>query len=186
VLDPDFSVFPLLVTPRLTLRQVTMADAETLHRLRSDERAMRYIGRPRSRAITDGEALVQRLEDERSRNESIGWAIERHETPGLIGTIGFYRLKKEHHRGEVGYVLDPDHWGKGFMQEALDAVIRCGFERFDFHSIEANTDPRNTPSRALLERCGFVLEGLFKENYYYQGAYMDTAAYSLLRSKVRP
>ena len=183
MLELDLSVFPVITTERLTLRAFVQDDAEALHRMRSDERTMRYIGRPRSTQVADCVALIEQLDDDRARNEGIGWAMERKDAQGLIGTIGYYRLKKEHHRGEVGYVLDPDHWGKGYMQEALNAAVECGFERFRFHSIEANTDPRNNASRTLLERCGFKLEGLFKENYFAHGVFVDTATYSRLRSK---
>jgi ribosomal-protein-alanine N-acetyltransferase len=95
-------------------------------------------------------------------------------------------LKKEHHRAEIGYLLDPGQGGKGLMHEAMGAVLECGFERYRFHSIEAVTDPRNTASRRVLERRGFVLEGLFKENYFAHGEFLDSAVYSLLRSAYEP
>ncbi|MBK9288895.1 MAG: GNAT family N-acetyltransferase [Flavobacteriales bacterium] len=94
-------------------------------------------------------------------------------------------MKLDHHRGEIGYMLSPDHWGKGLMSEALNAAVACGFDRFHFHSIEAVTDPRNTRSRTLLERNGFALEGLFKENYFWNGEFQDSAVYSLLASATR-
>jgi ribosomal-protein-alanine N-acetyltransferase len=87
---------------------------------------------------------------------------------------------KEHYRGEVGYVLLPEYQGKGIMHEALGAVIAYGFDVMKLHSIEANTNPNNTPSHKLLERHGFVREAYFKENYYYNGKFLDSAIYSLI------
>jgi [ribosomal protein S5]-alanine N-acetyltransferase len=180
MLELDLSSFPMLASPRLLLRQFTLADAAVMHALRSDPRTMEHIGRPRTTDIADAEAFIMRNEADRMRNESISWAITLKDDPALIGTIGFYRLKPEHHRGEVGYLLAPDHWGRGLMSEALNAAVACGFERFRFHSIEAVTDPRNTRSRRLLERNGFLLEGLFKENFLWDGAFLDSAVYSKL------
>ena len=66
------------------------------------------------------------------------------------------------------------------MHEALEAVVACGFERLGFHSIEAITDPRNEASNALLLRCGFTREGLFKEDFFWNGEFLDSAVYSRL------
>ncbi|MFM7401569.1 MAG: GNAT family N-acetyltransferase, partial [Bacteroidota bacterium] len=48
------------------------------------------------------------------------------------------------------------------------------------HSVEANVNPGNKRSILLLERCGFVREAYFRENYYFEGKFLDTAVYSLL------
>jgi ribosomal-protein-alanine N-acetyltransferase len=70
--------------------------------------------------------------------------------------------------------------GKGIMQEALSAVLNYGFELLKLHSVEANVNPNNVSSIKLLERNGFVREAYFKENYYYNNQFLDTAIYSLL------
>lgn len=185
MLDLDLSTFPTLRTERLVLRQLTLGDAAAIHSLRQDPRTMEHIGRPLSTSLADAEDLIRRTENDRTNSQGISWGIGLHEGPELIGTIGYYRLKLDHHRGEIGYMLSPDHWGKGLMSEALNAAVACGFDRFHFHSIEAVTDPRNTRSRTLLERNGFALEGLFKENYFWNGEFQDSAVYSLLASATR-
>lgn len=180
MLTLDLSIFPVLNTSRLVLRELSMADAPALLAMRSDDRVMRHIGRPRASRTEDITVLLERVAKDRSMNEGITWGLTLKGEEGLIGTIGYYRLKLEHHRGEIGYMLGHDHWGKGLMGEALDAAVDCGFERFRFHSIEAVTDPRNTASNKLLERHGFVREGLFKENYYWNGEFQDSAVWSKL------
>jgi len=180
MLELDLSAFPVLAGPRLQLRQFTLADAAFMHILRSDPRTMAHIGRPRTRDVADAEAFILRNEADRMRNESISWAITLKDDPALIGTIGFYRLKPEHHRGEVGYLLAPDHWGQGLMSEALNTATAYGFGHLRFHSIEAVTDARNTRSRRLLERNGFLLEGLFKENFFWDDEFLDSAVYTKL------
>ena len=184
----DLSDFPVLTTERLVMRQLSAADAPALFAMRSDDRVMQHIGRPMATTLQDATDLIDRIAADRTANTGITWAltlkasssrsIEGDDT--LIGTIGYYRLKLEHHRGEIGYMLGFDHWGKGLMGEALDAAVGCGFERFKFHSIEAVTDPRNTASNTLLERHGFMREGLFKEDYYWNGEFLDSAVWSKL------
>ena len=180
MLDLDLSEFPVLRTERLLLRELRSDDALSLFALRSDQRVMQYIGRPRAGTVGDAEELIERIAIDRSNNAGITWALEFRDGSPLIGTIGFYRLKLEHHRAEVGYLLGSSYWGQGLMGEALDEVVGCGFGQFGFHSIEAITDPRNTASNRLLERHGFVREGLFKENYCWNGEFQDSAVYSRL------
>jgi ribosomal-protein-alanine N-acetyltransferase len=180
MLELDLSTFPTLRTARLRLRQLTDADAPTMHTIRSDTRVMQFVGRPRSNGPEDALALIARTEADRAANAGLTWCIERLGHEGLIGTIGLYRLKLEHHCAEVGYVMSPDHWGLGYMGEALDAVVAHAFERLRFHRVEAITEPRNQRSRQLLERHGFTLEGVQRENYLWNGEFLGSALYGKL------
>ncbi|MBL7938681.1 MAG: GNAT family N-acetyltransferase [Flavobacteriales bacterium] len=182
VLELDLTPFPELRTERLILRAIAPDDGAALFRIRADKRVMHHIGRPLATTEQDALDLIDRALKDQAGNNAISWAITMKDDPTLIGTIGYYRLKKEHYRGEVGYALHSDHWRKGIMKEALLAVVACGFERLGFHSIEADTDPRNTASNALLRSCGFVREGLFKENFFWNGEFLDSAVYSLLKA----
>ena len=180
MLDVQLLPFPELSTSRLRLRQLRDEDAAAIFSMRSDPEVMRHIGRPRASTLQDATDLIARMAKDTEANDCITWAITLHDSDTLIGTIGYYRLKKEHHRGEVGYMLAPAHWRQGIMGEALDAVVRCGFERIGFHSIEAITDPRNAASNRLLETHGFTREGLFKENFLWEGKFLDSAVWSRL------
>lgn len=186
MLEVDFSPFPTLETERLHLRRMTLDDAQALFRIRNDGNVMKYMARPRAERIEDVMALLDMMEKDLATNDGISWAITLKRSAEMLGTIGFYRLKKAHHRAEVGYVLHSDHWRKGYMREALAAAVRCGFERFKFHSIEAETDPRNVASNTVLERCGFVREGYFRENFLWHGEFQDSTVYSLLASDPLP
>lgn len=185
MLRPDLTTTPLLRTERLLLREIRATDVDALFHLRTDRQVMDYIPRPRATCIEDVHALIEQVLTAQIVGDGISWAITLPHDEILIGTIGFYRLKQEHHRGEVGYALQSDHWRNGYMSEALRAVLHCGFEHYGFHSIEAVTDPRNLPSNALLERCGFVREGLFRQDHFWNGEFLDSAVYSLLATDPR-
>lgn len=180
MLELDLSTFPAITTHRLHLRELTHADAPALFTLRADERVMRHIPRPPARAIEDALGTIDLIARDRAAGQGITWAIAPRTGGDMIGTIGYYRLKPDHHRAEVGYLLAPAEWGKGFMSEALAAVVREGFQRFGFHSIEAITDPRNTASNRVLEREGFVREALLREDHLWNNAFQDSAVYAIL------
>lgn len=144
---------------------------------------MQHIGLPRALDMKDAEELIERVLIELRENNGITCAKILESDDTLIGTIGYYRLQKTHHRGEVGYMLHSQHWRKGIMSEALRVAAQCGFRRFGFHRIEAITDPRNEASNALLIACGFQREGFFRENYRWNEKFMDCAVDSLLAAQ---
>ena len=180
MLTINLNPFPILETSRLILRQINKNDANEIFILRSNPKVMKYIHRPIAKTLDDALQLIQIIADAEISGNGITWAITLKENSHLIGTIGYWQLKKEHYRAEIGYLLSPDYQRKGMMQEALTAVIHYGFAEMKLHSIEADVDPNNTASMWLLERNGFIKEGYFKENFYFDGKFSDTVIYSLL------
>lgn len=180
MLTINFNPFPELSTERLQLRQINNEDANELFLLRSDERVMSFIDRPRAKSIFDALEFIQKVNDSLTNNDGINWGIALKNDSKLIGTIGFWRIVKEHHRAEIGYLLHPDYHGKGIMQEAFATVIDYGFIIMRLHSVEANVNPDNAASIKLLERNKFTREGHLRENMYYDGKFLDSVIYSLL------
>jgi len=86
-------------------------------------------------------------------------------TGRVIGNIHFVNIT-EHYLAEVGYILHPDHWGRGYMTEALAAAVDFAFNDYGLAKIRATTDVNNIPSVGLLERCGFVCEATLHEAAY--------------------
>ncbi len=180
MLHVNFDPFPILTTQRLILRQINLGDANEIYFLRSDEEMLKYVGRPKAKSIQEAIEWIEMINNFIKNNEGVTWAITLKDNPLLIGNIGFWKLEKEHYRTQVGYVLHPDHHKKGIMDEALKAVLHYGFYTLKFHSIEANIDPANAASKRLLERNGFIREAYYKENYFFEGKFIDSAIYSLL------
>jgi ribosomal-protein-alanine N-acetyltransferase len=61
--------------------------------------------------------------------------------------------------------------------------VEYGFQKMNLHSIEAQINPDNLASAALLKKAGFEREAYFKENYYLRGEFTDTAVYSKLAGR---
>ena len=183
MLSLNFHPFPDLETDRLLLRAITMEDAETLFELRRDVDVMRFIDREPHQTVDDTRILIQKIINGIENNEAIAWAITLKEQPQLIGTISYHRIEKEHYRAEIGYMLHPKFWRRGIVGEAMKKVLGYGFQTMNLHSIEANVNPHNSASSSLLKKHGFVLEASFKENYFFNGKFIDTEIYSLLEEK---
>jgi [ribosomal protein S5]-alanine N-acetyltransferase len=183
MLQLNFQPFPQLTTQRLCLRETTLADAPALFEIRSNEQVMKYVGRPRPNSVADIEKLIMQIKENKERGEGILWAITPlHQPENYLGNICYWRIDKDNHRAELGYLLHPDHWNKGYVTEAIKTVLEYGFEQMHLHSAEAQLDPANEASAMVLKKNGFVQEALFKENHFYNGKYGDTAVYGIVNN----
>jgi ribosomal-protein-alanine N-acetyltransferase len=181
----NFSEFPILTTERLVLRRITMLDLPEIFGMRKDPSLMNFISRPVARTEEDAAELIDRVDAGIANNDTINWGITMKGNDKVIGVVGFVRSTREHHRAEVGYLLSKDFHRKGIMTEALRVVLEYGFNVMGLHLAEAITDPRNIASAGVLEKLGFIREGLFKENFHYQGEFLDSAHFMLLRSRFK-
>jgi ribosomal-protein-alanine N-acetyltransferase len=180
MLQVNFHPFPQIITNRLLLREISRTDVTEMFNLRSSENIMQFIDRPRAITKEDALCFIDVIKTALAKDEGITWAITFKNNPKLIGTIGFWRMQKENYRAEIGYMLHDLFHRQGIMQEAIAAVLRYGFDVLKLHSIEANLNPANIASAKLLEKNNFVLEAHFKENYYFNGRFLDSLVYSLL------
>ncbi|MCO4291627.1 GNAT family N-acetyltransferase [Solitalea sp. MAHUQ-68] len=180
MLTINFGEFPVLHSNRLKLRLIQPSDAQKLFELRSHEQVLKYLDREPPKSVEEITELINQIRNSYFENEGISWVITLAENDTLIGTVGFWKINKEHHRAEIGYMLHPDHWKNGIMTEALNTVLQHGFENIRFHSVEANVNPSNNPSINLLKKLNFVQEAYFKENYYAKGKFLDSVILSLI------
>ncbi|QEM11068.1 GNAT family N-acetyltransferase [Mucilaginibacter rubeus] len=180
MLNPNFNPFPVLTTERLVLRRFTYDDAADLFEMRSNETVMQYISRPLNKTIGDAVGLIDVIEDLLSKNDGITWCICLKNSNKYIGSIGFWRIEKNNHRAEIGYLLNPVYQGRGIMQEAVTAALDYGFSVLKLHSVEARVSPGNVASIKLLLKNKFVQEAYFKEDHLFNGRFNDTMIYSLL------
>lgn len=180
MLTINFSPFPILETERLILRRVLPSDVKEMFELRSNPETMKYIPRPLLTNHEEALAHIQMMEDKIETNEGINWAITFKGDDKMLGVIGHYRIKPEHYRAEVGYMILPEYHGKGITTEAVQCVVDYGFNTMQLHSIEGVIDPENEASERVLQKCGFVKEAHFKENEFYDGKFIDAVVYSKL------
>ena len=180
MLSIHLPIFPVLTTERMVLRELRRSDAEQVFSLRSDPLVMQHVPRPLAATTEDALALIDLITSMVAANDAVQWAITEKHDDTFIGLIGFWRLVKEHHYGELGYMLAHEHWGKGYISEAIGALIPFGFNTLGFHRIEAITRPENAASIRALEKNGFVREAHFKENIFWNGSFHDSLHFGRL------
>jgi len=172
---------PTLDASRVTLRWISAADTEAFYAIYSNPEVMRYWSTP---PLADREAavnLIKEIHESWKRRAILKWGIALRPDDQLIGSITLFNLDFNHLRAEIGYALGRDYWGRGYMNEALMAVLKYAFEVLELHRIEADVDPRNAASIKTLERLGFQREGYLRERWQINGEIQDAFFYGLLR-----
>ena len=155
--NPNFSQFPILSTGGFVLREINIADASLIHKLRSDQETNALIDRENSKSIDDALLFIDRIKSNVSRNESVYWVICFQNVSDLIGTVGYWNFDLSAEKAEIGYELLREFRGQGIMNEVLPEVIRFGFEEMKLKWISAVTTEQNVPSVKLLKKFGFQL-----------------------------
>jgi ribosomal-protein-alanine N-acetyltransferase len=177
----DWEQLPTIDAIRISLRWISAADTDAFYAIYSNPEVMRYWSTP---PLADREAaanLIHKIQEDWKRRVILKWGIALRTDDQLIGSITLFNLDFNHRRAEIGYALGRDHWGRGYMNEALMAVLKYAFEVLDFHRIEADVDPRNAASIKTLERLGFKREGYLRERWQINGEIQDAFYYGLLR-----
>ncbi|MCP4437781.1 MAG: GNAT family N-acetyltransferase [Aureispira sp.] len=180
--DKVFERFPVLESERLVYRNYKKEDALDLLAIRSDEEVMRYMDSTPFRDMEDALKLIESCHDSFQNKEGINWIIVEKESNAVVGYFGYWRLMRSSCRAEIGYALKPVYWGKGYMKETLKRVLKFAFEDLRVHSIEANVNPENENSKQLLLKMGFQQEAYFRENYLFDGRFIDSVIYGLLET----
>lgn len=170
---------PLLRGSRVHLRPIEPRDVGALFETFGDPTAMRFWSGPPWTEIAQAEALLETDKVALDAGEAIRFGIARDDGP-IVGCVSLHGFHVGSRRAELGYVLHRAAWGQGYAAEAVGLALDHAFRTLRLHRVEADTDPRNDRSVALLVRLGFTLEGVLRERWIVGGEISDTALYGLL------
>ena len=179
-LEEDF-----LPAARVRLRRFTEADAGALFDMYSHPEVMRYWSRPAMTDVAEANALIKQILEDYETGASLPLVIERNGDSVFVGNCTLHHFHQASRRAEIGYSLARPYWGRGYMHEALQALVSHAFGRLGLNRLEADIDPRNISSAKTLDRLGFMREGHLRERWIVDGEVSDTCLYGLLRSDWR-
>lgn len=177
----DSKTLPIITKPRVVLRWISEDDIDSLYEIFSNHEVMRYWS---TVPLPNREAAVALQREIAAGNESetmFKWGIALRDSNKMIGTTTLFNLSLDNGRAEIGYAMAHDYWGKGYMNEALKALVSHAFEVRELRRLEADVDPRNAASIRTLERLGFQREGFLRERWHVNGEIQDALFYGLLR-----
>jgi ribosomal-protein-alanine N-acetyltransferase len=157
---------PKIETERLILREISHNDTVAIFRNFSDpEVANWFFEKPHS-TMEQTIKVIDHFIFKFKQGEGLTWAITLKEDSQVIGTCGYENIEIGN-RGEIGFDLAKEYWGKGYMRESLTAVINFGFSVLNLSNVEAHTNSNNVRAKCLLEKLGFQLDKVSKGNHHY-------------------
>lgn len=101
----------------------------------------------------------------------------------VIGELHLHWYVKERESWELGYCISPEHCGHGYATEAANVALTYAFEDWKAHKVVAMCNEHNIASFKVMEKLGMVREGTFREEFYWQGRWVNQLFYSLLDSE---
>jgi RimJ/RimL family protein N-acetyltransferase len=161
---------------------LTPDDAAELFAVFSDAEVVRYWSSTPWTEMEQAHQFIADAEQGLLSGSALRLGIQIAASGQLAGQIALHHFDSENRRCEVGYALARQHWRKGYLSEALSAMLEHGFTDLQLNRVEADIDPRNAASSKPLERLGFRQEGLLRERWIVGGEICDTAFYGLLKS----
>ena len=172
---------PTLETRRLTLRRITMRDAQDIFAYSRDAEVARHVLWRAQKDISEAKDYCRFMMKRYRCDQPSSWGIIDKAANRLVGTIGYMDYNEDNATVEVGYSLAREMWNGGYMTEALARVIAYTFEHMDVNRIEAQHELENPASGRVMEKCGMRKEGVLRQRLYNKGRYVDVALYAILR-----
>ncbi len=168
-------------TERTLVRIVGPEDLPDLLEINASDEVTRYVPYKTWATTADSHAWLERMEKLQAAGDTLQLVIARRDTGQVIGACLLFAFDAISSRAEIGYVLGRQHWGQGYMHEAIGAVMRFVFEQLGLRRLEATIDPRNVASLKLVQRLGFANEGVRRQRVLMKGALVDQALFGCLR-----
>lgn len=167
-------------TARLSLRLHEESDAVWLRRVYERPEVARYL---LDEPWTEENARTKTAErvaknDLDGDSGALALVIEHDGTP--VGDVALWFTDAERRVAEIGWVLDPEHAGRGLATEAVVSVLDLAFDHYRVHRVAAQMDARNIGSARLAARAGMRHEALLRQDWWSKGEWTDTMIFGMI------
>ena len=167
-----------LTTERLILQPLTAADADDLYDAFRRPEAMHFMDDP----LHTSTAETRKMVDGMLSGPGTIWTIR---TAAEGPALGFVDYIGNAGVPGMGYMLHPDHWGNGYMTEAVRAALDYGFDEMGLDRVELWISEENTASLRLAERAGFRRRGRMRQKYHKDESGHDKIVYGITAEQWR-
>ncbi|MBI4784056.1 MAG: GNAT family N-acetyltransferase [Oscillatoriophycideae cyanobacterium NC_groundwater_1537_Pr4_S-0.65um_50_18] len=173
-------------TTRLILRPLSLVDAPLLQGAAgAREVADTMISIPHPYPDGEAEQYIHRQIQNFKAGQSVAFVIEHKAEKAFCGVIEVRDIEQEHAQAELSFWLAAQVWGQGYMSEALKPMLRFGFKDLDLNRLYAYHMVRNPGSGKVLQKNGFIQEGVLRQRVRKWGVFEDVKIWSILRGDWR-
>ena len=172
-----------VVSPRITLREVHARDLPDLMEVNGDPEVTQFLPYVTWQSLADPSAWLERMQNLMATGSAKQLVIVRNADKKVIGTALLFKYEEGSNRLELGYALGRAYWQQGYATEALRALLANVFITMHVRRVEAEVNPNNIASNALLRSLGFTQEGYLRERWVAKGVTYGVNIYGLLASE---
>ncbi len=176
---------PTLAGTRTRLRMPTAADAPDVLRVFGDADNVRYWSHGPMASLAEAERYVATIHAGWRDRSLFQWAVTVPPDDTLVGTVTLSGWMPDHRRAEIGFILRRDLHGQGLARDAVGTALAFADGPMDLHRVEADVDPENEASLALLRSLGFETEGFARQRWFTYGTWKDSVLLARLVAEAR-
>lgn len=175
--------FPKIQTPRLKLTQVQWTDIPKIVAYAGDERiSATTMNIPFPYETKDAIFWIHAANKGFADQSQYTFAIRLQPTDEFIGGIGL-KINQRFNRAGLGYWLAHPYWNRGYMTEAVQAILEFGFTTLELNKIYATHLAENPASGKVMLKNGMIKEGVLKDHFKKGKTYLSIVQYRLTRSE---
>ena len=179
-------LLPVLLTPRLILRPMTVGDSEAVTRMISVSRESfsRWFTWAREANLDSVREYSRRVEEAMAVGTTSQYVVLTR-AYSLVGRVGLMEIDTAARCAELGYMLRTDFEGQGLMTEAAHKLASHAFGLGGLHRLSAYVDVENVGSQRVLSRLGFRHEGTLRHVVQHpERGWRDQHVYGLLEGEL--
>lgn len=181
-IEKFFEEIPVLETEHLLFRKIELDDVDDLFEIFSDPEITHSMTWEVNKTKEDTlNKFIKVITERHEKGQSVNWAIVHKKSKKVIGNCAFIGWSNKHSKAEIGYVLNKTYWGQGFATEALNELIRFGFDVIHLNRIEGGCDIDNIGSEKVMLKVGMQFEGTLRKNEFIKGEFRDTKIFAMLK-----
>lgn len=178
-----FSNLPVIETERLILKKIEPSNVNDMYAYASLGQVTRYLLWTSHLNIEETKGYIEYLQKQYRKGNYADWGLNCKEDGVFIGTCGFADMDLANNKGEIGYVLSPSYQGRGYMKEAVTAILDLAFCNLGLERVEIRIMDGNAASVKFASSLGFKHEGTLRNCLLLRGEYKTLHYYSILKDE---
>jgi len=180
-----FLEFPLLNSEKLVLKKIEDAHLQELFAIYDNEKVFEYCGIIPKHNIQTVSKMIGHFDRDYKKESIVKWGIfQKSHSDQLVGIIEAMEFNQKVNMVTIGYYLAENYWGKGLASDAVNILVKFLFEEVNINRIQAEVMPLNEASKKVLQKNGFLKEGLLRQAKVWSGkGVVDLEIYGLLKEE---
>lgn len=181
-----YEQFPHIVTDKITLRKIVDSDIDNLFDIYNNEKLFQYTPVNHKKNRTTVQNMIGHFDRDFHKQKEIFLGICLSDNLNkIIGVAEIFDYNREVNMVTIGYRLNEQYWGKGIATWTVKAMTDYLFNHIGINRIQAFVMPENIKSQYVLQRNGFINEGLIRQGYVWKGkGIVDLVLFSLLKTDI--